>query len=71
MNYKSSRFNMVIERNEMNALLFNTLSGSVIRLDQPLYEKLNNNLTEEITNEDLENLNKEGFIVPAEIDEFY
>ncbi|MCX4285725.1 MAG: radical SAM protein [Clostridia bacterium] len=71
MNYKFSKFNLIIDKKEDTILLYNSFTGSFCELDVVLYNKIkdNNCISSAIEYYDL--LKEEGIIVPNLLDEYH
>lgn len=67
MQYKQSKYNLVIEKNEGYVLLFNSNSGSLLELSVDEYRNFCKNT---LSDEDKKTFIKQGFIIPKDINEY-
>lgn len=70
MNYKFSKYNIIIENNQDNVLVYNSFTGSFCEMEKSVYEQISDN--NEVTNtiKYFDALKEEGIIVPLFLDEY-
>lgn len=70
MKYKASRYNLVVLEKNDSIYLYNTYSGSFIKIERIIYNQLSQIAFDKQDIKYFDNLFAEGFIVPKEYDEF-
>ncbi len=67
--YKYSKYNVLIDTDNENVILFNSFSGGIIKLELKLYDNLVNNHFSNLKSQEIETLVQGGYIVQSDFDE--
>lgn len=69
-NYKASQFNIIVEKDEMNSILYNCYSGGIIKIENEFLQCIEKSLISKLDNKIITQLFNNGFIVSKNIDEY-
>lgn len=68
--FKASLFNLIVEKDELNTVLYNCYSGGIIKIENELIQYIEKSLISQLDDKIVDQLLNNGFIVSKDIDEY-